>query len=113
MATAKKRPAYDLGRRIAAGRAYRNLDQATVAKRMKMEPATLGRYEKGEIPEMVRRGLVEKASQTLKLPEEFFLIDLAELPLMAEAWKQIQRLPHPEDLGRLVDEVLSEERPAA
>ncbi len=109
--TAKKRTAYDLGRRVAAGRSYRNLDQATVAKRMKIEPATLGRYEKGEIPELVQRGLVEKASQTLKLPEEFFLVNLAELPLMAEAWKQAQRLPHPEELGHLVDQVLSEERP--
>ena len=109
----RKRTAYELGRRVAAARSYRNLDQATVAKRLKMEPATLGRYEKGEIPEMVRRGLVEKSSQTLKLPEEFFVIDLAELPLMAEAWKQVQRLPHPEDLERLVNEVLSEERPAA
>jgi transcriptional regulator with XRE-family HTH domain len=110
--TARKRTAYDLGRRVAAGRAYRNLDQATVARRMKIEPATLGRYEKGEIPELVQRGLVEKASQTLKLPEEFFLVNLAELPLMAETWKQVQRLPHPEELGRLVDAVLSEERPA-
>jgi transcriptional regulator with XRE-family HTH domain len=109
---ARKPPTYELGRRLAAGRSYRNLDQATVAKRMKIEPATLGRYEKGEIPEMARRGLVEKASQTLKLPEEFFFINLAELPLMAEAWRQVQRLPHPEDLGRLLDEVLSEERPA-
>jgi transcriptional regulator with XRE-family HTH domain len=111
--TVKRRTAYDLGRRIAAGRAYRNLDQATVAKRLKIEPATLGRYEKGEIPELVQRGLVEKASQTLKLPEEFFLLNLEELPLMAEAWKQAQRLPHPDDLGRLVDGVLSEGRPAA
>jgi transcriptional regulator with XRE-family HTH domain len=111
--TAKRRTSYDLGRRVAAGRAYRNLDQATVAQRMKIEPATLGRYEKGEIPEMVRRGLVEKASQTLKLPEEFFLVNLGELPLMAEAWQQAQRLPHPDDLGRLVDGVLSEGRPAA
>ena len=108
----RKPPAYDLGRRVAAARSYRNLDQVTVAKRLKMEPATLGRYEKGEIPEMVRRGLVEKAGLTLKLPEEFFVINLEELPLMAEAWKQARRLPHPEDLGRLVDEVLSEERPA-
>jgi transcriptional regulator with XRE-family HTH domain len=108
---ARKRLAFELGRRLAAGRSYRNLDQVTVAKRMKIEPATLGRYEKGEIPEMVRRGLVEKASQTLRLPEEFFLVNLDELPLMAEAWKQVQRLPHPEDLGRLLDEVLSEERP--
>lgn len=111
MAAKKAPPAYDLGRRVAAARAYRNLDQATVAKRMKMEPATLGRYEKGEIPELVRRGLVEKSSLTLKLPEEFFLVNLAELPLMAEAWKQVQRLPHPEELGHLVDEVLSAERP--
>ena len=111
MAAKKAPPAYDLGRRLAAARAYRNLDQVTVAKRMKIEPATLGRYEKGEIPEMIRRGLVEKASLTLKLPEEFFLVNLAELPLMAEAWRQIQRLPRPEDLGHLVDEVLSAERP--
>jgi transcriptional regulator with XRE-family HTH domain len=110
---AKRRNAYDLGRRVAAGRAYRNLDQVTVARRMKMEPATLGRYEKGEIPELVQRGLVEKASQILKLPEEFFLVNLEELPLMAEAWKQAQRLPHPDQLGRLVDEVLSEGPPAA
>jgi transcriptional regulator with XRE-family HTH domain len=109
--TARKPPAYDLGRRVAAARSYRNLDQVTVAKRMKMEPATLGRYEKGEIPEMVRRGLVERSSLTLKLPEEFFVVNLDELPLMAEAWKQVQRLPHPEDLGHLVDAVLSEERP--
>jgi cell wall assembly regulator SMI1 len=79
---------------------------------MKIEPATLGRYEKGEIPEPVRRGLVEKAGQTLKLPEEYFLVNLEELALMAEAWRQVQRLPHPEDLGRLLDEVLSAERPA-
>jgi transcriptional regulator with XRE-family HTH domain len=110
--TVKRRTAYDLGRRVAAGRAYRNLDQATVAKRLKIEPATLGRYEKGEIPELVQRGLVEKASQTLKLPEEFFLVNLAELPLMAEAWKQVRRLPRPGDLEHLVSEVLSEERPA-
>jgi transcriptional regulator with XRE-family HTH domain len=110
--TVKRRTAYDLGRRVAAGRAYRNLDQATVAKRMKIEPATLGRYEKGEIPELVQRGLVEKASQTLKLPEEFFLVNLDELPLMAEAWKQARRLPDPGDLGHLVDAVLSEEQPA-
>lgn len=110
--TARKPPAYDLGRRVAAARSYRNLDQATVAKRMKMEPATLGRYEKGEIPELVRRGLVERSSLVLKLPEEFFVVNLDELPLMAEAWKQVQRLPHPDDLGRLVDEVLSEERPS-
>lgn len=108
---ARKPPAYDLGRRVAAGRAYRNLDQATVAKRMKIEPATLGRYEKGEIPAMVRRGLVEKSSLILKLPEEFFRVNLEELPLMAEAWKQVQRLPRPADLGHVVDEVLSEERP--
>lgn len=111
--TVKKRTAYDLGRRLAAGRAYRNLDQATVAKRLLIEPATLGRYEKGEIPELVRRGLIERASQTLKLPEEFFLVNLEELPLMAEAWKQVQRLPRPEDLGRLLDEVLSEGPPTA
>jgi transcriptional regulator with XRE-family HTH domain len=112
MAAKKAPPAYELGRRLAAGRAYRSLDQVTVAKRMKIEPATLGRYEKGEIPELVRRGLVEKASQTLKLSEEYFLVNLEELPLMAEAWRQVQRLPHPEDLGRLLDEVLSAERPA-
>lgn len=112
MAARKSPPAYDLGRRVAAARSYRNLDQVTVAKRLKMEPATLGRYEKGEIPELVRRGLVEKSSLILKLPEEFFVINLDELPLMAEAWKQVQRLPHPEDLGHLVDEVLSAERPA-
>ncbi len=112
MAVKKAPPAYDLGRRLAAARAYRNLDQVTVAKRMKMEPATLGRYEKGEIPEPVRRGLVEKASLTLELPEEFFLVNLAELPLMAEAWKQVRRLPHPAELGRLVDAVLSAERQA-
>jgi transcriptional regulator with XRE-family HTH domain len=111
MAAKKAPPAYDLGRRVAAARAYRNLDQVTVAKRLKMEPATLGRYEKGEIPELVRRGLVEKSSLTLKLPEEFFLVNLAELPLMAEAWKQVQRLPRPEDLERLVDAVLSAEQP--
>jgi transcriptional regulator with XRE-family HTH domain len=109
---ARKRTAYDLGRRVAAGRAYRDLDQATLAKRLKIEPATLGRYERGEIPEPVRRGLVEKASQTLKLPEEFFLVNLDELPLMAEAWRQARRLPHSGDLGHLVDEVLNEERPA-
>jgi transcriptional regulator with XRE-family HTH domain len=108
---ARKPPEYDLGRRLAAARAYRNLDQATVAKRMKIEPATLGRYEKGEIPELLGRGLVERASLTLELPEEFFLINLAELPLMAEAWRQVQRLPHPRDLGHLVDEVLNAERP--
>ena len=108
----RRPPAYELGRRLAAARSYRNLDQVTVAKRMKVEPATLGRYEKGEIPELVRRGLVEKAGQTLKLPEEFFLVNLDELPLMAEAWRQVQRLPRPEELGRLVDEVLSEERPS-
>jgi transcriptional regulator with XRE-family HTH domain len=110
--TPRKPPAYDLGRRVAAARSYRNLDQVTVAKRLKVEPATLGRYEKGEIPEMARRGLVEKSSLVLKLPEEFFVVNLEELPLMAEAWKQVQRLPHPEELGRLVDEVLSEERRA-
>ncbi len=108
----RRRTAYDLGRRLAAGRAYRNLDQVTVAKRLKVEPATLGRYEKGEIPELAQRGLVEKASQTLKLPEEFFLVSLDELPLMAEAWKQARRLPNPGDLEQLVDAVLSEERPA-
>jgi transcriptional regulator with XRE-family HTH domain len=113
MPVKKPPPAYDLGRRLAAARSYRNLDQVTVARRLGVEPATLGRYEKGEIPEMTRRGLVEKASLTLKLPEEFFLVNLTELPLMAEAWKQIQRLPQPRDLGRLVDEALSEERPAA
>src|ERR1700710_709026 len=110
--TVKRRTAYDLGRRVAAGRAYRNLDQATRAKRLKIEPATLGRYEKGEIPELVQRGLVERASQTLKLPEEFFLVNLEELPLMAEAWRQAPRPPHPDDLGRLLDEVLNEEQPA-
>lgn len=112
MATKKAPPAYELGRRLAAGRAYRNFDQVTMAKRMKIEPATLGRYEKGEIPAPVRRGLVEKASQTLKLSEEYFLINLEELPLMAAAWRQVQRLPRPEDLGRLLDEVLSAKRPA-
>jgi transcriptional regulator with XRE-family HTH domain len=111
MAAKKAPPAYDLGRRVAAARAYRNLDQVTVAKRLKMEPATLGRYEKGEIPELVRSGLVEKSSLTLELPEEFFYVNLAELALMAEAWKQVQRLPRPEDLERLVDEVLSAEQP--
>jgi transcriptional regulator with XRE-family HTH domain len=111
MAAKKAPPAYDLGRRVAAARAYRNLDQVTVAKRLKMEPATLGRYERGEIPELVRSGLVEKSSLTLELPEEFFYVNLAELPLMAEAWKQVQRLPRPEELGRLVDAALSAEQP--
>lgn len=101
----------ELGRRIAAARSYRSVDQIPLARKLGTDPGTLGRYEKGQIPTLKREGLVERCVKELKLPEEFFTISFDELPLMARAWRQAQRLPRPEDLEQILDDALGEQPP--
>lgn len=108
---AAKESAVELGRRVRAARHYRGLDQETAAEKMRVEPATLGRYEKGQIPEIKRSGLIERASEATELPHEFFSINFDDLPLMMRAWTQVSRLPRPEDLKRIVDETLKPDPP--
>ena len=87
----KKPGALDLGRRIAAARAYRDLDQDTVAKEVGVRRDTLGRYEKGFIPKPSRAGAAEGAAKATRLPREFFSIDFRELPAMVQTWRAISQ----------------------
>jgi transcriptional regulator with XRE-family HTH domain len=105
-------PDYELGRRVAAARAYRDVDQQTVAEKLGVGRDTLGRYERGKIDKRYKReGLIEIAAQVTQLPHEFFAIDFKELPLMEKAWRQAQRLPRPEDLEAIVDRALNGDSP--
>jgi len=108
---ARRSAGAELGRRVKAARHYRGLDQETAAEKMRVEPATLGRYEKGQIPEIKRSGLIERASEATDLPHEFFSVNFDDLPLMVRAWRQASRLPRPEDLQALIDEMLKPDPP--
>ena len=81
----------DLGRRIAAARAYREMSQAKLATDLHMDPSTLGRYEKGQIPYLDRQrpGLEKEVAEALELPIEFFEIEFSELPAMRWARDQL------------------------
>jgi transcriptional regulator with XRE-family HTH domain len=82
----------DLGRRLAAARAYRQVHQIPLAKMLGLDPATLGRYEKGEGLEgpVKRAGVIERSSKELDLPREFFSVDFSKLPEMAAAWHRVR-----------------------
>lgn len=71
-----------MGHRVKAARHYRGLDQKKAAKKMRVEPATLGRYEKGLIPDIKRPGVIKRSAKAMNLPEEFFSVDFNELPRM-------------------------------
>lgn len=106
---------HELGARLRAARAYRDMDQIPAAKKLSPPPpdrplsaGTLGKYEKGQIPTSKLSGLVERAPGAFDLPDAFFVIDFNELAEMSEAWTQVKRLARPQDLERLVDQALDE-----
>jgi transcriptional regulator with XRE-family HTH domain len=100
--------AVELGRRVRVARTYTGVSQIELADLIGIDPATLGRWEKGEVSEGYKRdALLDAAMQAAKLPEEFFTIDFNDLPLMVRSWHQAQRLARPEDLARIVDDVLA------
>jgi transcriptional regulator with XRE-family HTH domain len=107
---AEKEPVRELGRRVAMARAYRGLHQTAVAERFGIEPQTLGRYEKGDIPEHRMPWLTDRSIEVFELPEEFFdpEVDFSRLALMVETWRQAKRLPDPAELPHLIDQVLNE-----
>lgn len=102
----------ELGRRLRAARTYCGVDQIPLAKKLRISPDTLGRYENGKTleSEIKRTGLIDRSAKALKLPQEFFVVDFGELPQMTETWRQAKRLRRPEDLERIVDDALGQEQ---
>lgn len=99
----------ELGARLRAARAYRDLDQIPAAERIGRRDDTLGRYEKGRIPPSEVSNLLDRAPIAFELPEAFFVIDFSELTQMSDAWDHVKRLRRPlADLERLVEEDLGE-----
>lgn len=102
----------ELGRRLAAARAYKRMTLAELGERMKTHRDTLSGYEKGVIPREKRAWLVEDYGKETGLPPEFFSVDLKRLPEMYAAWRQVQAgSSTPEDLARELERDEAENLP--
>jgi transcriptional regulator with XRE-family HTH domain len=96
--TAKRTAAEELGKRVLAARKYRGVSQVKLAKRLKVGPDTLGRWEAGKTDKDYKQdAMIKAAVSETKLPREFFSIDFKDLPAMVRAWRQAQ----PEAAGEL------------
>lgn len=84
--TKERTPLYELGRRVAAARAYRDVTQKDLADAMGVDRTAIIRYEKGKIDKRYKReGLITAAEKLTKLPREFFVIDFNH---MVEVWRR-------------------------
>lgn len=89
--TAKRTTAEELGKRVLAARKYRGVSQIKLAKRLKVGPDTLGRWEAGKTDKDYKQdAMINAAVQETKLPREFFSIDFKNLPAMVQAWRRAQ-----------------------
>jgi transcriptional regulator with XRE-family HTH domain len=80
----------DLGRRVAAARAYRRKTQTDLADLLGVQRQAVAAYEEGKITrEVTREGLIAKTCELTDLPREFFAIDFNDLPVMVKAWRQV------------------------
>jgi transcriptional regulator with XRE-family HTH domain len=103
----------EFGNRLRAGRAYRDIDQIDLRRKMGIGDRALRNYERGGVPATKLGEMRERGMKALNLPEAFFVIDFAELTQMSDAWDQVKRLRRPlADLERLVEEELDQDSPA-
>jgi DNA-binding XRE family transcriptional regulator len=107
MGTDESTDAKELGRRVRAARAYRDVTQTELGDELGHGRDTIGRWEKGEVDQDYKVDSFRRAAVKLtSMPEEFFVINFDDLPNMERAWKQVSRLPDPDELQSLVDERL-------
>jgi transcriptional regulator with XRE-family HTH domain len=75
---------YELGKRIAAARAYAGWERDTLADGIGMTPATLQRIETGdealEIGDTQFWSVVQAVAATTRLPTQFFTLDFSTFP---------------------------------
>jgi transcriptional regulator with XRE-family HTH domain len=89
--TGELTPAMELGRRVAMARKYSGVSQIKLAKRLKIGPDTLGRWEHGKTDKDYKReAMITATAAETKLPAEFFSIDFNRLPEMHAAGRQVQ-----------------------
>jgi transcriptional regulator with XRE-family HTH domain len=72
----------ELGKRIAAARAYRGMDVASLADAVRLTPTVLQRFEVGteDLGEEAQRALLEAVADATRLPIQFFAVDFQSLP---------------------------------
>lgn len=65
----------ELGRRIRAARAYGQLSQVEMARKLGVSTATLIRYEKGqhEVPDLSRMGIATKVIELTGIDSDFVM----------------------------------------
>ncbi len=65
----------ELGRRIRAARAYGQLSQVEMARKLGVSTATLIRYEKGqhEVPDLSRMGIATKVVELTGIESDFVM----------------------------------------
>jgi len=88
----------ELGRRLAAARAYSRAGKpqegrdAFATRVLGKKRDALSRYERGDIPEPTRPWVIDRFVSETKLPAAFFSVsvDLQKLPAMAEVWRQAE-----------------------
>jgi transcriptional regulator with XRE-family HTH domain len=102
-ATKQQEADLDLGRRVAAARAYRRKTQTDLADMLGVRRQTVADYEEGKIgAEVKREGIIAKTCELTDLPREFFAIDFNDLPVMVKAWRQVADYPDQDALQKLL-----------
>jgi transcriptional regulator with XRE-family HTH domain len=102
----------DLGRRVAAARAYRRKTQTDLAGLLGVRRQTVADYEEGKISkEVTREGIISKACELTDLPREFFAIDFNDLPVMVKAWRQAVGQSEQDDLPLPPGDMPNPDRP--
>lgn len=89
----------ELGRRLSAARGYRRESVSSFAARIEHDRMELRRWELGDFGSDARartqarkrENAVRLIQEASGLPIEFFSIDLAQLPDMVTAWRQVQQ----------------------
>jgi transcriptional regulator with XRE-family HTH domain len=86
--------AEDLGKRIAAARAYRGMELASLADAINVTPAVLQRLETGleDLDEGAEWALLEVVAGATRLPTQFFTVDFQALPNEGAPTSRLERL---------------------
>jgi transcriptional regulator with XRE-family HTH domain len=84
----------DLGKRIAAARAYAGISLETLADGISLTPYAIQRIEAGieTLSQGDRRSLVKSVAASTRLPEQFFTVDYAELAAEKAPEDELARL---------------------
>lgn len=98
----------EVGRRLAAARGHERETNKEFAERMGEHRTRISKWELGQFGRRgrERQGVIDQYVRETELPEEFFVIDLADLPLMYAAWQRARRFRTPEEFLRALDELV-------